>query len=151
MPLGKFTIRVYGLLISSENNVLVTDEIFRGKRMTKFPGGGMENGEGTVDCLKREIKEELGQDVEVGKHFYTTDFYQPSIFYKDYQVICIYYFIYAKGTYTFEVKQKLFDFPSEADGTVVFRWVSLDKIKIEPFSFDNDKKVALMLTERFCN
>ncbi len=150
MPHGNFTIRVYGLLISSENNVLVTDEIFQGKRMIKFPGGGMEQGEGTVDCLKREIKEELGQEVEIGEHFYTTDFYQPSIFYKDYQVICVYYFIHIKGNPLFEVKQKLFDFPSETDGTVVFRWVPLCKIKEEPFSFENDRKVAEMLFEKFC-
>lgn len=149
MPNGKFTIRVYGLLINSRLEVLVTDEIFQGKHMTKFPGGGLEQGEGTIDCLKREIREELGQEAEVGKHFYTTDFYQPSVFYKDYQVLCIYYFIHAME-YTFGVKQKRFDFPSEADGTVVFRWVPLQKMLDEPFSFENDRKVAAMLFER-CN
>lgn len=149
MPLGKFTVRVYGLLISADRKVLVTDEIFKGKKLIKFPGGGMKQGEGTVDCLKREIKEEMGQEVEIGEHFYTTDFYQPSIFYKGYQVICIYYFIHA-DQFQFEVKEKQFDFPKEEDGTVVFRWVSLDKIKTESFTFDNDKKVALMLAERLC-
>ncbi|MFH0866793.1 MAG: hypothetical protein V1904_11400 [Bacteroidota bacterium] len=44
MPAGKFTIRVYGLLTGSENKVLVTDEIFRRTRMTKFPGGGLVHG-----------------------------------------------------------------------------------------------------------
>jgi 8-oxo-dGTP diphosphatase len=148
MPHGNFTIRIYGLLISNENNILVTDEIFQGKRMTKFPGGGLEQGEGSIDCLKREIKEELGQDVEVGKHFYTTDFFQPSIFFKEYQVLCIYYFIEAEK-YSFEVKEKPFDFPSDVDGTIVFRWVPLIKIKDEPFTFENDRKVAAMLFERF--
>jgi len=148
MPSGKFTIRVYGLLINSKKEILVTDEIFQGERMTKFPGGGLEQGEGTIDCLKREIREELGQDAEVGEHFYTTDFYQPSIFYKDFQVLCIYYFIHTK-TFSFDVKEKRFDFQSEANGTVVFRWVPLDNIKLEPFSFENDRRVAEMLYKKF--
>jgi 8-oxo-dGTP diphosphatase len=148
MPKGKFTIRVYGLLINDRNEILVTDEIFQGTRMTKFPGGGLEQGEGTIECLKREIREELGQEVDIGEHFHTTDFYQPSIFYKDYQVLCVYYFIHAK-IYSFEVKQNRFDFPSETDGTIVFRWVPLNKIKDEPFSFENDRKVAEMLNQKF--
>lgn len=147
MPLGKFTIRVYGLLVH-EGQVLVTDEIYSGRRLTKFPGGGMEQGEGSIDCLKREIMEELGQEVNVGEHFYTTDFYIPSVFYKDYQVICIYYFIHAEK-FLFQVKKKRFDFSGKADGTIIFRWVPLDKITSEPFTFENDRKVAGMLFEKY--
>ena len=33
--------------------------------VTKFPGGGMEFGEGTIDCIKRECMEEFGEEVEV--------------------------------------------------------------------------------------
>ena len=55
-----FTIRVYGILVNQEKQVLVSDEKIRGEYYTKFPGGGMEFGEGTRDCLKREFMEENG-------------------------------------------------------------------------------------------
>ena len=53
-----FNVRVYGILKDSNNHVLVSDELIRGEYFTKFPGGGLEFGEGTRDCLKREFKEE---------------------------------------------------------------------------------------------
>jgi 8-oxo-dGTP diphosphatase len=145
MTKGKFTIRVYGILINDKAQVLITDEIFRGMQLTKFPGGGLEYGEGTVDCLKRECREEMGQEVEVTEHFYTTDFFQPSIFNKDYQVICIYYRMKLAVSGNLKTKEKKFDFPEIKDGIVVFRWVSIKDILAEDFTFDNDKKVAGML------
>ena len=51
-----FTLRVYGLLMH-EGRVLVSDELIKGQRITKFPGGGLEYGEGLKDCLVREIRE----------------------------------------------------------------------------------------------
>ncbi|MBK9515443.1 MAG: NUDIX domain-containing protein [Flavobacteriales bacterium] len=54
-----FTIRVYGLLLHA-GHVLVSDELIKGRRITKFPGGGLEYGEGLKDCLIREIREEIG-------------------------------------------------------------------------------------------
>src|SRR4051812_1097228 len=75
-----FNVRVYGILINEQGQVLVTDEIHYGQRMTKFPGGGLQFGEGIVDCLKRECVEELGLEVNVQEHFYTTDFFQLSAF-----------------------------------------------------------------------
>ena len=35
----KFNIRVYGLYINNENKLLLSDEYFGGKFLTKFPGG----------------------------------------------------------------------------------------------------------------
>ena len=86
-----FTIRVYGILINENKQVLVSDEYIRGNYYTKFPGGGLEFGEGTRDCLKREFKEEMDLDVEIGDHLYTTDFFQMSAFRPDQQIISIYY------------------------------------------------------------
>ena len=68
-----FNIRVYGIMINEQNQLLVADEYIRGGYYTKFPGGGLEFGEGTRDCLKREFKEEMNLDVEIGDHIYTTN------------------------------------------------------------------------------
>ena len=54
-----FNIRVYGILINEQKQVLVSDEFIRGNYYTKFCGGGLEKGEGTIDCLKREFIEEM--------------------------------------------------------------------------------------------
>jgi len=59
------TLRVYGILINENKQVLVSDEFIRGHYYTKFPGGGLEFGEGTRDCLKREFKEEMDLSVAV--------------------------------------------------------------------------------------
>jgi 8-oxo-dGTP diphosphatase len=87
------TVRVYGILIQ-HNHILVSDELIRGMRITKFCGGGLEKGEGTRDCLKREFKEELNIDVTIGEHVYTTDYYQPSAFRAGDQILSIYYYVH---------------------------------------------------------
>src|SRR5262245_30624125 len=86
------SIRVYGILINENKQLLVSDELIRGGYFTKFPGGGLEFGEGTRDCLKREFKEEMNLDVEVGDHIYTTDYYQESAFKPGLQIFSVYYF-----------------------------------------------------------
>ena len=68
----KFNVRVYGIL-EKDNCVLVSDEDRFGKQFTKFPGGGLEWGEGVEDCLIREFKEELSVDIQVNSLFYLTD------------------------------------------------------------------------------
>ena len=69
----RFNIRVYGILINEKKQVLVSDEFIRGNYYTKFPGGGLEFGEGTRDCLRREFMEELELKVNIVEHIYTTD------------------------------------------------------------------------------
>ena len=78
--MNRFNLRVYGLLINEQQQVLVSDELIRGNYITKFPGGGLEFGEGTRNCLQREFREELNLQVETGEHFYTTDYFQQSAF-----------------------------------------------------------------------
>lgn len=108
-----FNIRVYGLLVNEQKQVLVSDEYIRGNYYTKFPGGGLEFGEGTRDCLKREFKEEMNLDVKVGDHIYTTDYFQMSAFNPDHQIISIYYFVKALEAITVPLREKLFDFDEE--------------------------------------
>jgi 8-oxo-dGTP diphosphatase len=93
---SRFNIRVYGIWIDS-GRLLVNEELIKGRRVIKFPGGGLELGEGTIDGLKREWMEELGLQIEVLKHFYTTDFFQQSAF-DDSQVVSIYYMVQADAT-----------------------------------------------------
>jgi len=110
---GRFTIRVYGILLDTHQRILVSDEYIRGNYFTKFPGGGLELGEGTRDCLKREFKEETGLEVNIGNHIYTTDYYQVSAFNTKDQIISIYYYAQAQNENdlsNLRAKTKPFDF-----------------------------------------
>ena len=147
MPENIFNVRVYGICIHNKN-VLVTDEIRYGKMITKFPGGGLQFGEGTVECLKRECLEEFGQAVVVKEHFYTTDFFQQSAFNEKQQVISIYYFISVPEPEKISVTQKRFDFPEEKEEAQTFRWIPLKDLSENDFTFPIEKKAAKMLMEK---
>ena len=150
----KFNIRVYGILINEAKQVLVSDELVRGMQITKFPGGGLEIGEGTRDCLRREFMEEMNLEVEIGDHIYTTDFYQQSAFNKAQQIISIYYFAKALAEITVPLRTKLFDFDEqqlkmyESTGeTETFRFVHWDEFDEEMVTLPIDKLVAKMIRE----
>jgi len=144
-----FTIRVYALIVNELREILVTDEFQLNTRMTKFPGGGMHFGEGTIDCLRREMLEECNQEIENIEHFYTTDFYQKALFYDDCQLISIYYLAKLKGELNFKISDRYFDFEKMENGNQSFRWVSVNKIIPDEFTFPIDKHVAHLLKNYF--
>lgn len=86
----RFNVRVYGLWVNDSKEVLISKEQVRDQEITKFPGGGLEWGEGLVAALVREWKEEMAIDIMVQQHIYTTHFFQPSAF-DESQVISVYY------------------------------------------------------------
>lgn len=73
-----FNVRVYGIVINERDEILVSHESHAGRSFTKFPGGGLEFGEGTKDCLKREFLEEFNLSADIGELIYVNDFYQQS-------------------------------------------------------------------------
>lgn len=138
MKLNNFNVRVYGLLVQNDQ-VLITDEIRLETRMTKFPGGGLEFGEGLAEGLKREFKEELNIEVEVGELFYINEFLQASSFRENDQLLCVYYFVKHKSG---EFKTVLEPFLFETEEPQCFRWVKLTDIMEKEFTFPIDKEVA---------
>jgi 8-oxo-dGTP diphosphatase len=137
-----FNVRVYGLLINQAHQLLISDEQQDGKRFSKFPGGGLELGEGLIDALKREFMEECNAEIEVLNHFYTTDFYEKSAF-NDSQVISIYYFVREVKPLVLDFKSSTFDFDESADQS--FRWINLSDLTPEAVTFKTDKKVVELL------
>ena len=149
-----FNIRVYGILINDKKQVLLSDEYIRGNYYTKFPGGGLEFGEGTRDCLKREFKEEMNLDVETGNHLYTTDYFQLSSFNPEHQILSIYYYLKALDKITAPLRVNLFDFDEqqlkvyETTGeTETFRFIDWNDFKEESVTLPIDKIVARMVKE----
>jgi len=141
----QFNIRVYGLLIRNNTEILLSDEYVLDTFMTKFPGGGLEFGEGPEDCIKRECMEELGQRIEIIDHYYTTGFYQKALFYTDHQLISIYYLIKLSENPQFEISTKAFDFQDKTNGNQSFRWVNIQKFEEEKMTFPIDRFVMKIL------
>ena len=111
--MNHISIRVYGLLINEHQQVLVSDEYIRGQYYTKFPGGGLEFGEGLREGLRREFQEELQLNVEVTDHIYTTDFFQRSAFNSNHQILSVYYHVNPLEPIQVPLRNKPFDFDAE--------------------------------------
>lgn len=141
----RYIVRVYALIVNSNNEILISDEHQLNMRMTKFPGGGMHFGEGTIECLKREAMEEFGQEIEVLEHFYTTDYFQPTQFYNDAQLLSIYYWAKFVDPIRFKMSTKPFDFEKEENGAQSFRWLNVGNISLDEITFPVDKKVVTLL------
>ncbi len=150
-----FNIRVYGIFINEEKQVLICDEIVRGKYITKFPGGGLEFGEGTKECLVREFNEELSLDIEIIEHFYTTDFFQLSAFNPQHQIISIYYLVKSISHFTKITRTKPFDFDEaemkkyeETGETETFRFIDWTDFSENSVSLPIDKVVASLIMKK---
>lgn len=141
----KFNIRVYGLFMNDNQEVLLTDEFQLNVKMTKFPGGGLHFGEGTIDCLKREMKEECDQEIEQIEHFYTTDFFQKALYVEDHQLISIYYKARLKTPINITIADHPFAFEKLKNGKQSFRWVKIKELNPDEFTFPIDKHVATLL------
>lgn len=149
-----FNIRVYGILINDKKQVLVSDEYIRGQYITKFCGGGLEFGEGTIDCLKREFMEEMQLQVEVKDHLYTTDFYQQSAFNAKHQIISIYYRVAALAEITVPLRDAPFQFDAqqmkmyaETGETETFRFIDWEDFSPDSVTLPIDKLIARFIKE----
>ncbi len=151
-----FNIRVYGILLGENKKVLVSDEFIRGNYYTKFPGGGMEFGEGARDCLKREFKEEMDLDVKIADHLYTTDFFQMSAFNPAHQIVSIYYFAEALEPIRVPLRTTPFDFDAqqlaiykEKNEIETFRFIDWENFGSASVTLPIDKVVAGILKMRY--
>lgn len=135
---GRFNIRVYGIWIEGDR-VLVNEETIRGKKYIKFPGGGLEYGEGIIQCLHREWQEELNLEIKVLEHFYTTEFFQKSAF-DNTQVVSIYYLVTTVQPSPYIINTN----PEEYT-----HWIKIEDITDDTFSLPIDKVAGKMIAERF--
>lgn len=142
----RYNIRVYALVVWNDQ-LLVTDEFRMDMRMTKFPGGGHEWGEGLADTVRRECEEELFQTPVEVEHFYTTDFFIASAFREEDQLISIYYKVRLPFPGKIPAENDAFAFPEEIDGAQIFRWIPMSEVSPEQFTFPIDRKVAELLMQ----
>lgn len=144
MQQERFNVRVYGLL-ERDGRVLVSHERIGEHVFAKFPGGGLEFGEGPIDAVIREFKEELEVVVTVKSHFYTTDFYLPSAFNPKDQILSLYYRVALKR----DTGLQFADIAPSDDEVMregqVFRWYHPKELTEVLLQLPADRVVARML------
>lgn len=145
----RFTVRVYGLWLRN-NQILLSRENIQGQLYTKFPGGGLEFGEGTRECLAREFEEEAGVSIQTGDHFYTTERYIPSAFDPSAQVLSIYYYVAPDSP----AQAVPTDNPQNSTllqdpGDQVLFWQNLAQLHADMLPLPIDKKVVKLLLKSY--
>jgi len=138
-----FNIRVYGLLINQDKEILVAEEYHFNTYMLKFPGGGLQFGESIPECLQRELKEELNIEILKLEHFHTSEIFVRSAFNENHQVVGIYYHANCPVELINNYREN-FKKP-EKDGEEKFKWIQLDKLDPLDFTFSNDREVVSKL------
>lgn len=134
----QFNVRVYGWWYFQGLGVLTSVEKIQGAYYRKFPGGGLEWGEGINECIVREFQEETGVEVAVGKQLYTTDFFQASAFQENHQVISVY--LEVKNTLEISKEHAQTIRSLEKDADIEFEWVPLHKLHEDLFPLPIDKE-----------
>ena len=132
-----FNLRVYALIIE-QDSILVSKELISEKYLYKFPGGGLEHGEGLIEGLQRESLEEMNQNLKNIEHFYTTDFFQQSQFDSKDQLIAVYYKVKLTSKINNKLEVPLKDAP-------VFEWKKIIDFSEKDLHFPTDKYVFNLL------
>lgn len=101
-------------IITDGNKILLSHELNTGVYL--IPGGGLESGETLDECCKREIREETGYEISVGKQLYIFKEYFRNMLYVSNYFLCE---ITGKG------EQSLTE--SEINHGVIPEWAEINK------------------------
>lgn len=141
----RFNIRVYGVLVNEKAEILLSTEERMEMRFTKFPGGGLQWGEGITDCLHREFMEELGIEISIKDLFYLTEHFQDSVFRNHDQLISVYYLVEKTSDEPIVNGRSSMD-PNEINNH--FYWHSIPDLSEESVTFPIDQLVIRKLKEK---
>lgn len=136
-----FNLRAYGVLIE-DGAVLLSREwlpIYP-SGMTKFPGGGVELGEGVGEALVREFQEELGIQIRLGKVLHVPHKFLKSAFDQS-QLVSIYFQVFrVEG----EIETKRKEYLTDRGGKAAqkFLWKSREELDPERLTFPFDQELA---------
>ena len=141
----KFTARCYALIVSDTGRLLVMKERWRDVDLNKLPGGGLELGEGLLECLNRELKEEFARfEPCQWSHLHTPTHYFTSQFRPDEQLLLTYFKAVAP------VKEQRWALnPEESENLLGIEWLSLRKENRSWFTLESDRDAFDKLVVRY--
>jgi mutator protein MutT len=73
----RFTVTAGAVIFNDKREVLLLKHRFRAGSGWGLPGGFMENGEQPIDALRRELREEIGLEVDDVEVFAARSFRKP--------------------------------------------------------------------------
>lgn len=136
--IDNINVRVYACVVK-DKKVLTLFEEYAGEPLMKFPGGGLEYGEGLTDCLKREFEEELNVNIEITEHLYTQEDFVVSRFKENEQLLTIYYMVKITNEEDFIILDPCIE---------KIDWIPIE-LHENPFKLPVDKIVFNKLKEKF--
>ena len=136
--IDKINVRVYATIVK-DKKVLVLHEEYVGEQLMKFPGGGLEFGESVLECVQRELDEELNIKVKNIEHLYTQEDFLVSKFKNSEQLLTIYYLAEMVDENELLIMDPCID---------KIEWVSLETEE-NPFPLPIDKIVFDVLKKKF--
>ena len=74
---ARFTVTAGGIIFNDAGEILLLKHRFRAGSGWGLPGGFLEAGEQPIDALRRELREEIGLEVEDVELFATRSFKKP--------------------------------------------------------------------------
>jgi 8-oxo-dGTP diphosphatase len=128
-PLPPHKIIGVAVIWNEQGHILIDRRLPKGTMggLWEFPGGKIEAGETIAECIKREIQEELGIEIEVGKHLITID----------------HTYTHLRVTLTVHHCRHLAGSPQAIECDEV-RWVSLDELDKFEFPQANTQIIAAL-------
>ncbi|MFC6268811.1 NUDIX hydrolase [Frigoriflavimonas asaccharolytica] len=136
--IDKINVRIYAAAINN-GKVLALFEEYAGEKLIKLPGGGLEFGEGILDCLHREFAEELNVKIKIKEHLYTQENFQVSKFRPNEQLLTVYYIVEIINMEDFLIMDSCIE---------KVEWYPIDA-KINPFKLPIDIIAFEKLQEKF--
>ena len=73
----RFTVTAGAVIFNDQKQVLLLKHRFRAGSGWGLPGGFLERGEQPIDCLRRELREEIGLELEDVEVFAARSFKKP--------------------------------------------------------------------------
>lgn len=143
--MNQFNLRVYGFLINKDNQILLSDEFEFDTFFTKFPGGGVKYGEGILNALKREFKEELNAEITSSDFIFFNEFFQESFFHQNVQVTCFYYSVECEEIA--HLGNQKYQIPFRTRGEKQ-RWVNIAEVNSKDLSFPTDQMALEVLRKK---
>ena len=136
----RFRPAVYGLIMHEEK-VLLMNTILTGRY--SLPGGGIELGEQIEETLRREVQEETGLEIEVGRFAG----FKENFFYYDpsgnaYHSFLFYYFC-RPLTFQLAAKEAILD-----DSVDRPQWVEINALQLEDFHSHGELILDILHSQR---